>query len=434
MEDLLDQLEYLPLAIVQAASYLNSGKGETLKVYLNRLKTTETLSLLDVEFKDLYKDREGQNAVYKTWKISFDQISSENERAADLLKSMSFFDRANIPNSILAVGKRHQDLQHALNVLKGFSLITASADRDAVDFHRLVQVCTREWLRQQNEYKKWVRKAFEILERAFPAGEHKNWSRCAELLPHAQASMRLDTDPEKTVERAKLASKVAWYLETRGEYQSAEKLQRQAVEDLGETLGKNNVATLKCAHRLGVVLSRLGRYGEAESLLRAILAAQRRCLGYLDPDTLQSCSSLSDVLWSLSKFEEAEKYNQCALDGRIKLDMTRTRETFDNIHNLAVFHWFHRGCSCPGDAGLNFKIRYTTTRTTDPCQWCRMYDFTPLSLQSEAKRDACRHQPSQSTVVSEASQDAQIHITANHEHSLTAIFTDKARSSAVLRY
>jgi hypothetical protein len=53
--ELLDELTYLPLAIAQAAAYLNTNKNTSISSYLQLLRNTEQgmISLMSREFRDI---------------------------------------------------------------------------------------------------------------------------------------------------------------------------------------------------------------------------------------------------------------------------------------------------------------------------------------------------------------------------------------------
>ena len=90
--ELLTELTHLPLAISQAAAYLNAMQI-SLQEYFSLLKNTEhdTISLLCREFRDetRYKTSEySKNAIATTWLVSFNHIRRSDPVAADLLSIM----------------------------------------------------------------------------------------------------------------------------------------------------------------------------------------------------------------------------------------------------------------------------------------------------------------------------------------------------------
>jgi hypothetical protein len=71
--NLLKQLTFLPLAIVQAAAYINKN-GITLSDYLSLLQDQEQniIELLSEDFEDEGRYRDVKNLVVTTWLISFE--------------------------------------------------------------------------------------------------------------------------------------------------------------------------------------------------------------------------------------------------------------------------------------------------------------------------------------------------------------------------
>ena len=102
-------LEYMPLAIVQAAAYISQRAPRcSLRQYLDKFKRSdrEKTTLLDYAGGHLRRDWEAENAILTTWQISFNHIRETRPSAADLLSLMSFFDRQGIPEALL----RHQSI------------------------------------------------------------------------------------------------------------------------------------------------------------------------------------------------------------------------------------------------------------------------------------------------------------------------------------
>ncbi|KAJ2997857.1 hypothetical protein NUW58_g514 [Xylaria curta] len=85
-ETLFQELTCLPLAIAQAAAYLNQNQM-SIKKYLSLLWNTEQdlVNLVSREFHDDTRYPGSQNAVATTWLVSFDQIRRANSNAADML-------------------------------------------------------------------------------------------------------------------------------------------------------------------------------------------------------------------------------------------------------------------------------------------------------------------------------------------------------------
>src|SRR4029077_7307011 len=81
---LLQQLTFLPLAITQAASYINET-GISITDYVSLLKEQEEdmIELLSKDFENKWRnaDSEVTNPVVMTWLISFEQIRQRDSLA-----------------------------------------------------------------------------------------------------------------------------------------------------------------------------------------------------------------------------------------------------------------------------------------------------------------------------------------------------------------
>jgi hypothetical protein len=94
--ELAEALEFIPLAIVQAATYIfQSAPRYSVRDYLQNFQKSDRkkTGLLNYEGEQLRRDWEAKNSIIITWQISFDHIRKIRPSAADLLSLMSFFDR-----------------------------------------------------------------------------------------------------------------------------------------------------------------------------------------------------------------------------------------------------------------------------------------------------------------------------------------------------
>jgi hypothetical protein len=107
---LLHALDYMPLAITQAAAFINQRSPHTtLPKYLHDLQksNTDRARLLNKHVTDTRRDGKASNSIIMTWQISFENICNERPSASLLLSFMCLFDRQGIPKSLL--NGRYQD-------------------------------------------------------------------------------------------------------------------------------------------------------------------------------------------------------------------------------------------------------------------------------------------------------------------------------------
>ncbi|KAL3470240.1 purine and uridine phosphorylase [Aspergillus californicus] len=146
---LLKQLVYLPLAIVQAASYINENCLSSLTDYLSLLsaKEEEVIDLLSEEFEDDWRPHDNTNPVAATWLISFERVQRTNRLATDILSFMACIEPTEIPESLLPLpqGEYSKASVESIGVLEGYAFVTRRPTK-SFDLHRLVHLATRNWL------------------------------------------------------------------------------------------------------------------------------------------------------------------------------------------------------------------------------------------------------------------------------------------------
>ncbi|KAH0562120.1 hypothetical protein GP486_003180 [Trichoglossum hirsutum] len=375
--DLLDDLNHIPLAITQAAAYINrQGPRTTISSYLDEFRENDRnrANLLNIDACDFRRDETASNSVILTWQISFRRIREERHSAADLLSLMSFFNPQGIPECVLRSyvrkaaemdgkykpsvwlnrnltalrrsfrgnsRKREEDAKDGfdddLDTLRAYSLATATAEREMWEMHPLVQFCTRVWLSSAGDVEKWKRRFYILMSSEFPSGIFENWSKCQQLLPHVEPLFGTGPIDDGLVDEwAGMLTKVAWYMWMKGSYKVAEDTVVKAVIARARALGRRNINTLNSESLLALVLQHQGKYEEAERICRRILKGYKRALGKEHLDTLGTISNLAAVLNDQGKFEEAEKMNRQALERYEKALGREHPCALRNANNLAI--------------------------------------------------------------------------------------------------
>ncbi|KAJ4179575.1 hypothetical protein NW767_014587 [Fusarium falciforme] len=349
MSDLVDVLNYMPLAITQAAAYIKRRRPRmSVSAYLDEFRRSDKkrASLLNRDAGDLRRDESASNSIVTTWQITFEQIGHERPSAADLLSFMSFFNPQGIPEWALQAyacdcgpdgeGDIDEDLDEDLETLRGYSLVAVTADSESFEMHALVQFCTRVWLSSSCDTQRWERKFLKVMSELYPSGEYENWATCQCLDPHVEVIMKEEPGDSKDVLRwAGLLTNIGWYRWMRGRYEEAEQVTRRALEGREKVLGREHPHTLTSVNNLGLVLQSQGKYEEAEQMHRRALEASEKVLGREHPDTLTSVGNLGSVLQHQGKYEEAEPMNRRALEGYEKVLGREHPDTLTSINNLA---------------------------------------------------------------------------------------------------
>ncbi|KAL4981636.1 hypothetical protein BDW68DRAFT_196207 [Aspergillus falconensis] len=302
-------LHSIPLAIVQAASYINENliSAET---YLSLIKDTETsmLELLSKDFEDEWRYVEAANSITSTWFISFKHIQSLSPLAVEYLSFMSCLDFAWVPCSLLPAAQSKVEQQSALGVLKGYYFIFEHSESRIQYFslHQLVQLVTKNWLKTQNMLEYWTKKAGRHLKDVFPESKPENrvlWRRC---LPHAQHILGHEQFQARTPDREELAQKVGQSLYSDGRYREAEVLFREVLETRRARLGHDHPDTLESLECVVATLWDQGQWRYVEELQLRLLEVREKRLGPDDPAVLSSMGNLASTFMNQGRWVDAQ--------------------------------------------------------------------------------------------------------------------------------
>jgi tetratricopeptide (TPR) repeat protein len=339
VDKLLSMLEYLPLAIVQAAAFIDIN-NVSVSEYVSLLQKRETAAdLFGQDFEDANRYREMERTIARTWHISFDQLRRQDPLAIEYLSFMACIDRISIPQSLLPLDESVVKQVKAIGTLKGYAFITErqqdlrASDR-FFDMHRLVHLASGWWLQDHGEERVWVAKVAERLEELIPYGEHENREVWSTYLSHADhvASTADDLDDKA---RASLLDRIGRCQLTLGYYSAAALTHRQALTLRRARLGQEHPDALTSMSELALVLDMQGKYEEAEGMNRQTLARREKVLGPDHPDTLTSMGNLAGVLDRQGKYEEAEGMNRQTLARREKVLGLDHPDTLVSVYCLA---------------------------------------------------------------------------------------------------
>ncbi|KAL3428796.1 purine and uridine phosphorylase [Aspergillus tetrazonus] len=211
---LLKQLVYLPLAIMQAASYINANRLSTLADYISFLtaKEEEMIDLLNEEFEDDWRPHNTTIPVAATWLISFEQIQRINPLATDILSFMACIEPAEIPESLLPLplAASRKAWVESIGILEGYAFVTRRPTK-SFHLHRLVHLATRNWLRKIGSLSEWTLTTLTRLEEIFPNDDHTNREKWKTYSPHVLGLLGKD-EVQGVKQRYELLYKVSMCL------------------------------------------------------------------------------------------------------------------------------------------------------------------------------------------------------------------------------
>ncbi|KAF2818138.1 kinesin light chain 1 [Ophiobolus disseminans] len=333
IDQLLSILAYLPLAIVQAAAFINNNET-SISEYVSLFKHPGAeIELFSEQFEDPSRYREMDSTIAKTWHISFDQLRRQDPLAAEYLSFMACIDRTNIPQSLLPLKGSAVQRVKALGTLTGYAFITERQQTmQGVDgerffnMHRLVHVASTAWLHKHEEWASWTNIVVNRLEELVPWGGHEGKEVWAPYLSHAVHTAGHE-DTVKGIAMASLLYRVGRCQTSLGQYAAAEVSYRQALSLRKEVLGHEHPDTLMSMNNLAAVLDSQGKYEEAEKMHRQTLARYEKVLGHEHPSTLTSMNNLA---------QEAETMHRQTLARYEKVLGHEHPSTLISMNNLAL--------------------------------------------------------------------------------------------------
>jgi tetratricopeptide (TPR) repeat protein len=357
-KELLEELAHLPLAIAQAAAYLYRN-STPIRIYLRLLRNTEKdmVSLLRKEFQDNTRYKESANAVATTWVVSFNQIQERHRPAADLLAFMSCIEWKAIPRSLLPPAQLEADMEDAIGILRGYSLIKRRSDdgrnpgqeddesaeqkewdeqeeqEEWYDIHRLVHLATKVWTSEHGDAAKVVAKALRHVKEVFPAARWENRELWRAYLPHAFRILA-------NLKDRNVGEKSALCL-SMGECLLVEKRFKEAIELLEESrrlrdvLGEDDPSRLRSQHSLALAYMENGQVQNAVKLLGHVVKVEAKLLVEGHPDRLVSQHELARAYLQDGQVQEAVQLLEHVVKVEAKLLVEGHPDRLASQHELA---------------------------------------------------------------------------------------------------
>ena len=345
---LFESLDYLPLAIAQAAAFMTKRR-KRVSEYLNLIQDDSTRSQI-MSQKNYIHDRaeRSSESIVSTWWVTFRSIKRENARAAELLAMMSLLDRHEIPVSIMQEADEGIfDFEAAIALLEDFSLITTSSGVSSCyehafellnqktydtskslvfgEMHRLVQESTKAWLiRPDGNAADIATNTLQHIGRCFKVVP-ESIQLCTLLYPHLNASLcyisenfeasqeRFDDRPDDLGCRIVMLHELSRFLMLQGKFRQSEPHIRLAVSICKTYLGVHHRYTLKSMELYGFVCCSSGRFEEAYAIQNQIVLVSKKMFGPWHPETLKAVDQLGEHFATVGNLGEAERILCCSL-------------------------------------------------------------------------------------------------------------------------
>ena len=369
-KELATELEFVPLAIVQAAAYISQRAPRySTKQYLQDFRRNERkkTSLLNHEGGHLRRDWQAHSSILNTWQISFEHIERSRPSAANLLSLMSFFDRQGIPEVLVrnrvqsknGHAKQEEAEEHTnseevendddastcseedgfeddIQILRDYSFVSVDTDQ-TFEMHALVQLATRKWLEANGQLEAYKQRYIKTLSTEFPTGTYENWMYCRMLFPHAKLAITQRPTGEESLKKwAFLLYKAAWYACEKGSIVEAIELSELAMKVRENILGQEHKRTLASMSMVCSAYILGGRWKEAEKIEVYVMESSKRLLGEEHLRTLKSTSDLALIYWNQGRWKEAAELGMHVIESSKKSLGEEHPGTLISMSNLAL--------------------------------------------------------------------------------------------------
>ncbi|CAI7620030.1 unnamed protein product [Penicillium manginii] len=360
---LVNALEFMPLAIIQAASYIrNRAPRYSVSQYLADFEGSDRQAtrLLEKEAGSLSRDWEAKNSILVTWQISFNHLRQTNPSAAELLSLMSFFDRQGIPENLIRLRPEANctsgaelfdgssdgvtsesdgdpEFEDDVTTLRNYSFVSVSENHTFFTMHRMVQLTTRAWLKSHGQIDRWKDRFISILCDEFPTGEYKNWERCRILFPHVKSAMsQRPASPQCLRQWATLLYRGAWYAWQSGNIADTREMASKSRDQRRILLGNEHKEVIDSTSMLATAYWLDGRWKVAEQLFVQVMETRKTKLGEDHPHTLNGMANLASTYLNQGRWDEAEQlFVQVMETSKIKLGEDHPH-TLNGMANLAL--------------------------------------------------------------------------------------------------
>jgi len=299
LEGIAAELGYLPLALEQAAAYIQYTAVNPA-AYLDRLRRYPARMFATSAPPDEAGESDRQRTIARIWQLTLQAISAEEPLAGEILRTLAWFGPEPIPRDFAY--RLHEDpltVDDALALLNAYSMITLTSR--SITIHRLVQAVARipdsaDPHRTSDAISQACERATRLLLASLPQDPLFNvpsWPRWRELIPHTLALADHISPGQDTPATAAILIAASAFLQGDGHFAQAIATARQAVDACEQLQGPDAPDTLIARGFRASAYRAAGDLATATPLHEQNLADSERILGADHPDTLVARANLA---------------------------------------------------------------------------------------------------------------------------------------------
>jgi tetratricopeptide (TPR) repeat protein len=312
-DELAEELGDLPLALAQAAAYIDT-RSMTVRGYLDLYRDPALARTLREAGLD---SAEYPASVARTWLLSFTDLSVERPAAVELLRLLAFLDPDDIDLDLLGAGRAETgdilarvlgdplERTETVGALAATSLVTSVAEGH-LRVHRLVQAVTRDQL-DDDQSAEWVKRALNLAAAILPPkpADYRSWPEYARLAPHIEAITGYVNDYAMLAGKIGLLWNLGIYLSESGQLRAARATYQRAVVITEAAHGPEHPDVAKSLDNLAAVELRLGEPGAARGNIERALPILEAAYGPEHLDVALALGNLGHAQLQLGELKAA---------------------------------------------------------------------------------------------------------------------------------
>jgi tetratricopeptide (TPR) repeat protein len=324
-KEIVRELGHLPLAIAQAASYIQETRS-SLKTFQARYQ---------VDRKEVYTkrlprgNRQYFHTLATTWSMSFRLLISQHPQSCtELLQLLSFLNPDFVVIEFLELGGgalpaalqqallNRPQLENALIDLETYSLVKWHRRADGLSIHRLVQNFVRDQL-SPGQLESWISTVVELIHMA-SLRKIAGRSRCRFHdqiveplfnLSRLALSQRTPTEnsslPYKSLRMADVLGRIGRLLYDDGNLRDSQRLLQQSLE-VRLQIAPHEKPELQAEYTdLASLVCARGHWDDAIKMQKKAYDSSKLEFGERSPDTLIKRNNLAVTYGNLGRFQEA---------------------------------------------------------------------------------------------------------------------------------
>ena len=345
LQDLLERLDGLPLALAGAGSYL-CQTPDSIEDYLNQYNE----SWMELQqYTPSLPEQEGRTLCV-TWQITANRIKQKDPLVWQILELWTFFDNSGVWYDLLQSGE--ESAPQCFQTLTSTKLVFTRymrmlCDYGLVDIERNpagygIHNCFHDWLRAtlpMDTKQTLSDLALSCLARSAPFKETgRSWSRRVKLLAHIDAySVHFTFQAKRLAQHQNLCDIAAFYVSIR-RLEDAESLYLMIIHNRENLIGPLDIELFDLKYRLGCVYWHWGKIIQAESITKTVLEDQMQVLGNENDETLRTLNLLATIYCAQEKWTEAESMYSRVYEGKLKTSGPQHHDTLEALNNLGSIY------------------------------------------------------------------------------------------------